>query len=46
MKITREMIALTIYIVGWTIVLLSMSIGGKEFSNEMIKILKEQLKIK
>ena len=44
MKMIREMIALPIYIVGWTIVLLSMSIGGKEFSNSLIKILKEQIK--
>ena len=32
--------------VGWTTVLLSMSIGCKEFSNDFVKILKEQIKIK
>jgi len=44
MKIIREIIALPIFFVGWTIVFLSMVIGGKEYSKELMKILKDEIK--
>lgn len=41
MKTIREIIALLIFLLGWTIVTISCWVGGKDFTNNFIKKLND-----